>query len=92
MSFINRFLKLKKDQKNSAKTAKERLQIIISHERNKSGADPEYLPAMRQELLEVIRRYVDIDDDQIKVELGEDEGHSILELNVTLPNHSSVEN
>lgn len=83
MSVIARLLNLRKSHKNSAQTAKERLQIIISHERNQNS--PDYLPALRQDIIDVIRKYVEIQDDQIKVDLGHDEGHSVLELNVTLP-------
>ncbi len=83
MSIINRLLNFNKD-KNTAAKAKERLQIIISHERsNRNG--PDYLPEMRQDLLTVIRKYIEIDDEQIKVDLAEEDGCAILELNVTLP-------
>ena len=40
---------------------------------------------MQQEIIEVIKKYIAIDDDQVTVSLDNDENHSILELNVTLP-------
>lgn len=70
----------------SAKTAKERLQIIIAHERNERDK-PDYLAALQQELLAVIARYASVDIRDVKVELERKEGCSILELNVTLPNN-----
>ncbi|MDR3492598.1 MAG: cell division topological specificity factor MinE [Gammaproteobacteria bacterium] len=68
----------------SAKCAKERLQIIISHERIQRD-QPDYLAAMQRDLLDVIAKYVAIDKNDVRVELERQEGCSILELNVILP-------
>ena len=70
--------------KNSANAAKERLQIVVSHQKAQSG-NPDYIPKLRQELLDVIAKYIQVDKDQIQVQLQQDKGCSILELNVTLP-------
>lgn len=75
------FLKAKK---NTAETAKNRLQIIIAQERSSRGA-PDYLPLLRRELLEVIRKYVNVEPDAVKVNLEREEGHEVLELSVSLP-------
>ncbi|MDF2446027.1 MAG: cell division topological specificity factor [Moraxellaceae bacterium] len=69
---------------SSASTAKERLQIIVAHERSQRG-QPDYLPQLHKELLEVIRKYVPIRDDQVQVALESQGNCSILELNITLP-------
>ena len=82
MSIFNYFIKDKKSA--SANLAKERLQIIVAHERSKRN-QPDYLPLMQQENLEVIRKYVAIDMDQVSVQLDNDDDCSVLELNVTLP-------
>jgi cell division topological specificity factor len=74
--------------KNSASLAKERLQIIIAHQR---GRQTEYLPLLQKELLEVISKYVEIDEDQVKVELENNGECSVLELNITLPEKSNLE-
>lgn len=68
----------------SANVAKERLQIIVAHERG-ARQQPDYLPALQQELLAVIRKYVQIDDDMVQVEVDRNDNCSVLELNVTLP-------
>ncbi len=68
----------------SAKKAKERLQIIISHERARRD-HPDYLASMQKELLDVIAKYVAIDKDAVRVELERQEGCSVLELNIVLP-------
>jgi len=81
MSFLNYF---KSSKKNTASIAKERLQIIVAHERGKRE-QPDYLPQLQQEILDVIRKYVPIDQDQVQVQLDKSDNCSVLELNVTLP-------
>jgi cell division topological specificity factor len=75
------FLKAKN---NTAETAKSRLQIIIAQERTSRGA-PDYLPLLRRELLEVIKKYVNVDVDAVKVELMKDGDHDVLDISVALP-------
>jgi cell division topological specificity factor len=69
----------------SAALAKERLQIIVAHERGSRRGSPDYLPALKKELLEVVRKYVPVDQSQIKVHLDREGGYEVLELNITLP-------
>jgi cell division topological specificity factor len=67
-----------------AATAKERLQIVLAHER--AGRDgPDFLPRLQRDLLEVVKRYVAIDDDKVAVKLQRDGVCSLLEVNVELP-------
>lgn len=75
------FLKAKK---NTAETAKNRLQIIIAQERSSRSA-PDYLPLLRRELLEVIKKYVNVDVDAVKVDLIKDGDHDVLDISVSLP-------
>lgn len=82
MSFVDYFRK--KDNKKSASVAKERLQIIVAHQRGTS-AQPDYMMKMQQEVLAVIRKYVEIDDEMIKFDIEQNDDCSILEMNVTLP-------
>ena len=77
MSFFKR-------EKNTAKQAKERLQILIAHERvRREGLD--FLPQLQQEIIQVISKYVQIDEDAVKVQLEKENDCAVLELNVTLP-------
>jgi cell division topological specificity factor len=69
----------------SATVAKERLRIIVAQERSARGGVPDYLPLLRRELLEVIRKYVNVDPDAIKVNVEREEGQEVLELSVALP-------
>ena len=70
--------------KNTANVAKERLRIIIAQERTTRGA-PDYLPLLQRELLEVIRKYVNVDVDAVKVDLVKDGEHDVLDISVSLP-------
>ena len=70
--------------KNTAHIAKERLRIIVSQERSARGG-PDYLPLLQRELLEVIKKYVNIDVDAVKVDLVKDGQHDVLDISVALP-------
>jgi cell division topological specificity factor len=78
------FFRERKKQNTTASVAKERLSIIVAHERGQRS-QPDYLPALQKELVEVIRKYVNIDQDQVHVALDNQGTCSILELNITLP-------
>ena len=75
---------LKRKPEATAIVARERLRIIVAQERSTRGA-PDYLPMMRNELLEVIKKYIHVDLDAININFERDSGHEILELSVTLP-------
>ena len=78
------FFRERKPKETTASVAKERLSIIVAHERGQRS-QPDYLPALQKELVEVIRKYVNIDQDQVQVALENQGSCSILELNITLP-------
>ena len=76
------------EKKKTAAVAKERLQIILAHERSgRSGAD--YLPALQRELVQVISKYVRINADDIKVHLERQENLEVLEVKIELPEASA---
>lgn len=68
----------------SASVAKERLQIVLAHERVGRDA-PDFLPLLQKDLMEVVGRYVETTDpDMIKVNLARQGGTSVLEINVEI--------
>ena len=69
--------------KNTASVAKERLRIIVAQERAQTGR-PDYLPLLRRKILEVIRKYVNIDPDAIEIHVEKDGDSEVLELSVAL--------
>jgi len=82
MSIFDYFLS--KEKKNTASVAKERLQVIVAHERSKRK-QPDYLPQMQKEILAVIQKYIEVDLDNVNVQLDNNDECSVLELNITLP-------
>jgi len=70
---------------SSASAAKERLQIIVAHERGGNDVEPDYLPEMRRDILAVISKYIAVDQDQVNVHFDDTHDCSILELNIALP-------
>jgi cell division topological specificity factor len=71
-------------QPQSAAVAKERLQIVLAHERaGRTG--PDFLPDLQRDLLRVVQKYVEARDDAIEVRLGKNANASVLEINIELP-------
>ena len=81
MSFLSFLLGQKK---TSASVAKERLQIILAHERGR-GDSPDYLPQLQQELIAVISKYVKINPNDIKVHLERQDTLEVLEVKIEMP-------
>lgn len=65
----------------TAAIAKERLQLVLAHERS-SRESAEVVPLLKRELLSVIAKYVAIKEDMIQVKLGRDGSASVLRINV----------
>jgi cell division topological specificity factor len=83
MSFLSFLLG---EKKKTASVAKERLQIILAHERaGRSAAEPDYLPALQRELVAVIGKYIQINPDDIKVQLERQDDLEVLEVKIELP-------
>ena len=83
MSFFS-FLLAKKNK--PAPVARERLQIILAHERTgRNAAEPDYLPDLQRDLIAVISKYVNIHQEDIKVQLDRQENLEVLEVKIELP-------
>jgi cell division topological specificity factor len=67
----------------SAAIARERLKIVLAHERI-SRDGPDFLPALQQELLDVVSRYIEIRPDMIRINLDKSGETSLLEINVEI--------
>ena len=79
MNWLQKFFKAQ--QKSSASVAKDRLQVILSASRQ----NPDYLAKLQQEIMEVIAKYVQVNQDEVVVEFAQKGERQILELNVMLP-------
>ncbi|NSY37057.1 cell division topological specificity factor MinE [Leisingera sp. ANG59] len=75
----------------SASTAKERLQILLAHERSGHGsARPDCLPQLQREILDVIRRHMQIGDEAIDIRMERGDELSSLEINIEFPGKLGV--
>ncbi|CAD5374272.1 cell division topological specificity factor [Rubrivivax sp. A210] len=83
MSFLSFFLG---EKKKTASVAKERLQIILAHERSGRGVSrADYLPQMQQELMAVISKYVKVSLADVKVSVEKQDNFEVLEVKIELP-------
>ena len=87
MSLMSLFLGQKKN--TTANVAKERLQIILAHERSGRGASADYLPQLQQELIAVISKYVKINPEDIKVHLERQDTLEVLEVKIEMPQNET---
>lgn len=81
---------LRKRNSTTASVAKERLQIIISHERSQRNT-PDYLPKLQEEILAVIAKYIPINRDKVSVNLERIGDSAVLELNFTMHEGAAAE-
>ena len=72
------------EKKKTAEIAKNRLSLLIAHERSGSHA-PDFLPALQKELLEVISKYVSVSPKDLKIEVDKQDNMEVLEVSIVLP-------
>lgn len=84
MSWLDMFRARKAEPAPSAPQAKERLQIVLAHERI-GRAREDFLPRLQQELVAVVARYVAIDPGKVAVNLDRGGDMSTLAIEVELP-------
>jgi cell division topological specificity factor len=83
MSILDLFFRREPD---SARLAKDRLQIVVARERASTGDRVQsYLPQLQQELLQVIAKYEKLDMEQVSVMLDRKGDAEVLEINIVLP-------
>lgn len=80
MGFFDFFRKRKP---TSASLAKERLQIIVAHERRRATT-PDFLPQLQKDILAVVRKYIQVSEDQIRLTVDKRGDCEVLELNISL--------
>ena len=72
-------------KKSTAPVARDRLQVLLAHERS-ARSQPDLLGILREEILAVIGRHVSFDPDKVRIEM--DRGHSVttLAVDIEIPN------
>ena len=77
---------LRGEKKPTASVAKERLQIILAHERSGRNAhEPDYLPALQRDLMAVLAKYIKVNPEDIQVLLERQGNLDVLEVKIELP-------
>ena len=71
----------------TADAARDRLKLIVVRDRSATGTGPDFLPMLQQDLLEVVRRYVEVEEDKVQVDVDRKGNLSLLEVNIELPGH-----
>jgi cell division topological specificity factor len=75
-------------KQRTAPAARERLQVLLAHERSSAGSD--LISILREEILAVIAKHVQVDSDRVHVKMDRDEHMSILEIDVEIPLNAAV--
>lgn len=88
MSWLD-FFRGRRQEPASAAAAKERLQIVLAHERI-GRAREDFLPKLQQELVAVVARYVAIDPGKVNVNLDRGGDMSTLAIEIELPAPAAV--
>lgn len=85
MALLDYFLHKNTTKQKTANKAKERLQIIVAHERKQRSQEPDYLPQLTKELLAVLSKYIQVSDQTLSINLDKKDGDlNVLELNIEL--------
>jgi len=77
-------------RRGSAPVARERLQILLAHERGIVGGKPDLVAQLREEILAVVRRHVMVDQDNVQVKMNRDSDISTLEIEIEIPGPGSI--
>jgi len=86
MSFFTLFRK-----KNTAPVARERLQILLAHERVAgSGSHSQLIAVLQEEILAVIARHMQIDRDKVQVKLDRGDEINTLEIDIEMPSNPGM--
>lgn len=72
-------------RKRSAPVARERLQIILAHERAAVGTSSDLVVTLREEILAVIAKHMTIERDKVNVKMDRGDDVSMLEVEIELP-------
>jgi cell division topological specificity factor len=76
-------------QRRSASVARERLQILLAHERTLCG-ESDLLSILREEILAVIAKHVKVERDNVVVKMDRGDTVSLLEIDVEIPNSANL--
>lgn len=71
-------------RRGTAPVARDRLQILLAHERSIAGGS-DLVALLREEILAVIKKHVNVDTDKVQVKMDRGESVSMLEVEIEIP-------
>jgi|ERR1700674_2637991 cell division topological specificity factor len=74
-------------RRRSASVARERLQILLTHERGAAG-QLDLIPILRDEVLAVVAKHVAVESDKVQVRIERGKAVSLLEIDIEIPSVS----
>ena len=77
-------------RRSSAPVARERLQILLAHERGSMRGKSDLLAILREEILAVIEKHVSIERDNVQIKMDRGDAVSVLEIDVEIPNSAGL--
>ena len=77
------------NKQRSAPMARERLQVLLAHERSWAGQS-DLVAVLREEILAVIAKHIQVDADKVQVKLDRDSHVSLLEIDVEIPMNAAT--
>ncbi|MTH99884.1 cell division topological specificity factor MinE [Roseibium sp. RKSG952] len=69
----------------SASVAKSRLKILLEHERANDGSDAALISSLREDILEVVKKRIEIDPDAVRIDMERDGDVTTLGIDIELP-------
>jgi cell division topological specificity factor len=75
-------------RRRSASVARERLQILLTHERV-AASQSDLIPTLREEILAVVAKHVAVDPDKVEVKIDRGKVVSLLEIDIEIPASSA---
>jgi cell division topological specificity factor len=72
-------------RRGSAPVARDRLQVLLAYERNNRN-QPDLVAMLREEIMAVITKHVQVDQDDVRVSMDRGETMSTLEIDIHIPN------
>jgi cell division topological specificity factor len=76
-------------RRGSAPIARERLQVLLSHERVACGR-PDLLSILREEIIAAIGRYVSFEPDKVQIKMDRGKSVSTLAVDIEIPNRDRM--
>lgn len=81
MNLFNFFMK----SRTSAPVARERLQVLLAHERTIVGPESDLVATLREEILAVIARHMSVVQDNVQIKMDRGASVSTLDIDIEIP-------